>query len=239
MYQIYEGFRQPINEVAQVSSTNYISEIIDIDGEKKTQIKHNFFSGGAKLELLPGPHTVTVVFSTHEVRTIDFTVEAGHSYILDRWGNNVVLIDEQYEETWSESQHKLYKGLNDVLIDKQIKAFVAPMPGSNDVIVRSLVRKADVRLVRIDGRFHPRIVSGFAHRLAPGQHTFELWCDITRGFFQADFTSAGTLEILGDLEPGCTYVIYIHFDSKSNTWTPILVKDKYHSVKSESKSETP
>lgn len=240
LQQIYEGRPLSIGEIAQVSCTNFISEILDIDGDRMTNIKHSFFTGGSNIALLPGTHTLTVVFPSHEERTLTFTVEAGQSYELDRWGDNAVLIDIQNKKMWSEYQNQLYKGTTDELIDKQIKSFVAPTPSENDVIVRSLEHNPAVALISIDNKRNSSINSGFALRLAPGLHTFEIWAGISRGFFQQDLHTPQTIVISDNLEPGCTYVIYSRIvDFKAKKGEVQLVKDMYHSVQSEIDQSNP
>jgi hypothetical protein len=233
IHQIYEGQPLSIEEITQVFCSNYISKIIDIDGKIQTRIKHSFFTGGPKIALLPGKHTITMVFATNEERTITFTAEAGRSYELDRWGDNAVLIDMRFKQTWTEYQSKLYKGRNEELIQKRIKSFVAPLPKENSVIVRSLEHDPDVRLVRVDKKNYSSTNTGFALSMTPGPHSFELWVDITRGFFQADYYSKKTQEISADLEPNCTYVIYAEVDTETKIWKPVILKDIYHSVNSE------
>ena len=199
-----------------------------------TEIKRNLYTGNSKLTLLPGKHIMTVVFTTNEERTITFTVEAGKSYELNRWGDNAVLIDLQNKKTWSEYQKQLYKGITDELIDKQIKSFVAPTPSTNDVIVRSLEHVPAVQLISIDNTKYTSTNPGFALRLAPGQHTFEFWVSISRGFFQQDRYTPETELISVELEPGCTYVIYSRvIDFNSNEVATLIEKDIYHSVLSE------
>jgi len=233
LQQVYDGPALSTNEIAQVWCTDYIKEIIYIDGKNTTDIKHSSFTGGPKIALLPGSHTLTAVFATNEERTITFTAEAGKSYELDRWGDDAVIIDKKYKKTWAEYQSKLYKGMNDDLLEKQIRSFIAPAPGTNDVIVRSLEHFPDVGIVSIDNKRYSSVHTGFALRLAPGPHTFEFWVDIARGFFQSSKYSKNTQEISGDLEAGCTYLIYSKADLKTDTWEPVLVKDVHHSVQSD------
>jgi len=232
--QINEGSFLSNSEIAQVKCTSYIKKIIDLDGKNMTEIKRNLYTGNSKLTLLPGKHIMTVVFTTNEERTITFTVEAGKSYELNRWGDNAVLIDLQNKKTWSEYQKQLYKGITDELIDKQIKSFIAPTPSTNDVIVRSLEHVPAVQLISIDNKKYTSTNPGFALRLAPGQHTFEFWVSISRGFFQQDRYTPETEVISVELEPGCTYVIYSRvIDFKSNEVATQVEKDICHSVLSE------
>ncbi|MGD8306740.1 MAG: hypothetical protein PVF17_08815, partial [Ignavibacteria bacterium] len=225
LQKTYEGDNLSNNEIAQILCTNYIAEIIEIDGKAITDIKHSFFTGGAEIALLPGKHSLTAVFSTNQERTITFSVEAGKRYELDRWGDDAVLIDIQNKETWLESWDKLYGGMNEELLNKQIKSLVTPIPNPDDVIVRSLEHNPDVRLVSIDNKKYSSVNTGFALRLPPGKHSFEIRVEITRGFFQANLYSTMTQEISTYFEPGSIYVLYSKADLDNRTWEPVIVKD--------------
>jgi len=210
LQQIYEGSPLPTDEIARVSCSNYISEIINIDGKNMTELKFSFITGGSKIALLPGTHELTVVFKTREESTIKFTVKAGKRYELTRWGNNAVLT---------------------LFIDPFNTMFVAPVPGTNDVIVRSpRVGLDGVNLLSVDGDSRYSPVYGFAIRLAPGPHTFTLSFRDIGGFFQSTQYSKESMRISGNLEAGHIYVVDPRIERDVRRWSPILVKHTLRSA---------
>ncbi|MFC1785564.1 hypothetical protein ACFL0J_08065 [Candidatus Neomarinimicrobiota bacterium] len=232
--QVNTNSSSSIQELAQIQCTSSIKEILELDGKESTDIKRSFYTGKSKLMLKPGLHTITVVFTTHEERTITFEVEIGQSYELDRWGDNVVVINMKNKKTWSEYQSQLYKGLSDELIDKQIRSYTAPLPGDNESIVRSLEHYPAVQLISIDNKRYSSINPGFALRLPPGPHIFEYSVWISKGFFQSSRYTPETDVISADLEPGCTYVIFSRIiDSQTKEVGTDIIKDLHHSVLSE------
>lgn len=190
----------------------YISAITEIDG-KETSLEFDFWVGAPKVELLPGDHTMKVVFIKGIQSSLAFTVEANQKYELTRWGNNAVLT------RW---------------IDRWNTPFVAPVPGPNDVIVRSpVVSRAGLdglKLLSVDGESRSSIFYGFAIRLAPGTHTFTLSFYDIGGFFISTQASKGSVRISGDLEAGHIYVVEPRIERKARRWSPILVKDTLRSA---------
>lgn len=209
IHRNYAGPERPQHEVARVLGQKYyVQNVVKIDG-KKTQIEHNFFDLGHEgsfwLDLLPGAHTITIAFNSGEERTIDFVAEAGKSYELCRWGDEVVLLN------------------------KQDRSFVAPKPSANNVIVRSPepnhAKRSGVSLKSIDGVIYDTPILGFALRLSPGEHSFGLSFRQVQGFFKPDYESASILTVSGDLEAGNTYVIEPRQDLEAKIWMPVLVKE--------------
>jgi len=227
-YRAYEGPRRPAHEVALVFATNYISAITEIDGEE-VALKFGFWAGPPEVELLPGDHTITVAFFKSGVKSsLAFAAEAGQRYELTRWGNNAVLLERT---------------------KRRNKPLLAPVPGLNDVIVRSpLVSRAGsdgerivfnnatdgLRLLSIDGESCLSPVYGFAVRLPPGSHTFTLNFKDQGGFFQSSVNSAEPQTIEGDLKAGRAYVVDLRLDQKKKTWSPILVEDTSRSASPDS-----
>lgn len=207
IYPAYEGQRRPAGEVAKVFASPYIDAIIEIDG-KETSLETDFWAGNPKVELLPGDHTVKVGFFDGSQHSLAFTVKAAHRYELTRWGNNAVLM---------------------LFIDRFNKPFVAPIPGPNDVIVRSPMGPGvgldGMSLLSVDGKNRSSSRYGFAIRLAPGSHTFSLSFFDIGGFFQSTFGSKGSTRISGNLEAGHIYVVEPRIERKARRWSPRLIKD--------------
>jgi hypothetical protein len=207
IFQTYSGSRLPPSKVACISSTASIRAITQIDSQE-VNLSPGFWSlsGPSDLELLPGEHTLTVLLIDQLTikiwTTIRLRVAANHSYELDRWGNNVVLID------------------------KQDGSFVAPSADPDDVVVRSqeptLAKSSEVRLLSIDGENFYSILPRFAIRLVPGLHTFIFsYSDIA--LFKTD-VEGSQMTVSVNLEAGCTYMVEPQVDLTKMTWLPKLVR---------------
>jgi len=217
VYKHYEGPNLPNWQIAKVVSDHRIKKIISIDGHKvkigNVKIHQYGFPNPVPLMLLPGDHTVSVDLiplnessSTNKmVRSIEFNVEADHLYELERWGNNLVLIDLRKNTV------------------------IAPTPNANDVIVRTRLinnRVEGLMLESLDNESCNASHLLFAVRLTPGQHIFELsYRDRTTTLGSGITTiisSKYNQTVSGVLEAGSTYEI--HHQANRNSWRPILVK---------------
>jgi hypothetical protein len=189
-----------------VTTTHFISKISEVDGQMSNAATE-FWAGPPELEFLPGDHTLRVVFPTGERETIHFHAESGRSYKLDRWGNNPVII----------------RTSDNIL--------VAPFPDANDVIVYSpipeKVKAFGVGLVAIDGKSEASILRGFAVRLQPGPHKFEL------SFYATDWRGGNVIELTAtktvsvDLEPGCKYIVSPNVNYQKQVWFPTIAKARH------------
>jgi hypothetical protein len=94
LQRAYEGPRHPLREVATLYCDDKHLSFESIDGKRGTGF-HHWTPFRGDVEVLPGTHTVVVVYSPvgadpdrrddPEVAEFKFVAEAGHTYAIRRW----------------------------------------------------------------------------------------------------------------------------------------------------------